>query len=127
MPIKKMDFDEEEFRQNKAAYIEDNTIHSNSTFPSAADYVASISVLPDRISIFLTIDKISASVFSISRQKALYHYPDGYQEEVLLHGMDLPFPSHHYSSRESAGFECYLTALILLISAVFLERLTEKK
>ncbi len=41
--VKKADFDEQEFRANEAAYIENNTIPSNSTFPSTVDYVASIS------------------------------------------------------------------------------------
>lgn len=124
--IKKTNFNEREFMLNEAAYIENNTMPSNSTFPSSVDYVASNSVLPDRISIILAIDKLNTGGFNISKQKALYHYPDGYQEEVYLHGMELPFPPHHYSRRESGGFEYYSTVLILLISTPFLKRWRRK-
>jgi hypothetical protein len=117
------EFDERAFEKDKAVYIENHAIQSNSIFPSTANYVASISVLPDRILIFLKVDDISAGNFNISREKALYHYPDGYKEEILLRGAELPFPPHHYSRPEMpGGFESYLAALILIVSALILRR-----
>lgn len=121
--IRKNDFDERAFAEDKAAYIKGNAIPSNSTFPSTSDYIASFSVLPDSILIFLKVDNLSESDFDVSREKASYHYPDGYEEDVVLRGAELAEPPHHYSRPvTTSGFESCLTTLILIISAFFLRR-----
>lgn len=121
--IRKSEFDERAFNENKAEYIRNHAVASNSTFPSTADYEASISVLPDRILVYLNVDDISKDRFNISWEKALYHYPDGYQEEMPLGNAKVPFPPHHYTRPGMPeGFELLSSGLALVILAFVLKR-----
>jgi len=123
--VKKEKFDESKFREEGAEYIRDNSIPSNRTFPSTASYVASISVLPDKISVLLRIDQLEGDSFNVSMEKALYHYPDGYREEVQLRGADLStMPPHHYTRPKemAGGLESFPAVSVLLLLARVLRR-----
>lgn len=123
--IRKSEFDERAFNANKAEYIKNHAIPSNSTFPSTANYEASISVLPDTIFVYLRVDDLSEERdrFNLSWEKALYHYPDGYQEEMPLGNAKVPFPPHHYTRPGMpGGFESLSSGLALIILAFVLKR-----
>ncbi|MHC1686204.1 MAG: hypothetical protein AB9879_00540 [Methanothrix sp.] len=123
--IRKSEFDERVFNANKAEYIKNHAIPSNSTFPSTANYEASISVLPDTIFVYLRVDDLSEERdrFNLSWEKALYRYPDGYQEEMPLGNAKVPFPPHHYTRPGMpGGFESLSSGFALIILAFVLNR-----